>query len=270
MNEEKIKNWLRQYKYCFLRNREYSLYPLSATTKNPVIIVDEFFSPKEWWPDMNWGNWQKENKAVQLPENLIKLPDGGVSLITRRQNCRGYVWKEKPDGTHYKYYTDGFKFSGACLKSKELYHFGRFIWECQMPSYIGAWIALWLYAGDKNGYREVDFEMFAKSWWKATQVSPGLYKGETHATSIHNKSNLRCICPSKRFYWYEMDWQLDYLALYINGRLVFYTTENVPQHPQFVIMNHGIGYYPKMKDWSDFKIGEVLGEMIIKRFIYVR
>lgn len=112
--------------------------------------------------------------------------------------------------------------------------------------------------------------MFAKSWYKATQVSPGVYKGETHATADHNNSSLRCICPSKKFYWYEMDWQPDYLALYINSRLVFYTTENVPQHEQFVIMSMGIGYYDKMKNWDDFKIGEVLGEMIIKQFIYIK
>lgn len=274
MNKEKLNNWLRQYKYCFIWKRKY--YP--DIKLSSIQEFNIFFPFDEWWSDMNWGNWQKSNQAVQLPENIIQLPEGGVKLIARRQNCKGYVWKQKPDGTNYKKYTDGFKFSCACLKSKEIYHFGRFIWQCKMPSYTGAFTALWLYKGhtqsieepESSFYIEIDFEMFAKSNRKATQISPGVYKGESHATASHNKSNLRCICPSKRFYWYEIDWQSDYLALYINSRLVFYTTENIPQHPQFVVMNHSIGYYKKMKPARVFKIGDILGEMIIKQFIYIK
>ena len=276
MNKEQLKNRLRQYKYCFIYNRDYTPFPLDATAEDPAIMLTSF--PLEsWWPDMNWGNWAEKDQAVQLPENIIRLPEGGAKLITRRQNCMGYVWKTAPDGSHYKDYTDGFKFSGACLKSKETYGFGRFIWECRMPSYIGAWIGLWLYNGhtqsvekpEPSFYVEIDFEMFAKSWYKATQVSSGVYKGETHATADHNNSSLRCICPSKRFYWYEIDWQPGYLALYINGRLVFYTTENIPQHEQFVIMSHGIGYFKKMKPYTSFNIGDILGEMIIKQLIHI-
>ena len=276
--KERIKNWFRKYKFCFIWKRGYT----------PFVTTDEYFMKwfwssrklthkaysfidlNNWWPDMNWGNWSTSDQAVQLPENIEQIPGGGVKLIARRQNCEGYVWKTAPDGSHYKVYKGGFKFSTGCLKSKETYGFGRFLWQCQMPSFIGAWTALWLYEGDDDGYREIDFEMFGKNKCGLTQISPGVYKGKDHPTANHYSTRLQCIKPSKRFYWYEMDWQPDYLALYINGRLVFYTTENVPQHEQFVIMSMGIGYYDKMKDWDDFKIGEVVGKMIIKQFIYIK
>ena len=151
MNKEKLNNWLRQYKYCFIWNRKHKLFKniVQFLVDNNVSVYTHAteFSLENWWPDMNWGNWAEEDQVVQLPENIIRLPEGGAKLITRRQNCMGYVWKTAPDGSHYKDYTGGFKFSGACLKSKETYGFGRFIWECQMPSYIGAWIGLWLYNG---------------------------------------------------------------------------------------------------------------------------
>ena len=164
--KEKTKNWLRQFKFCFVWKRKYSPYPLDNTAKNPAKF-DKSFPLNKWWPDMNWGNWSPDNKAVQLPENIIYHPNSGVSLITRRQNCKGYVWKEDPQGgPDYQEWTDGFKFSGACLKSKALYGFGRYLWNVKMPSYIGAWTALWLYKGKVFSK---EFNSFINTYYETTQ-----------------------------------------------------------------------------------------------------
>ena len=266
--KEKIKNWLRKYRYCFIWKREW--IPIYYRLYKKTV-----FNLNDWWPDMNWGNWSKDNQAVYLPENIEQIPGGGVKLIARRQNCKGYRWKRLPNGTDIRVYREGFKFSSGCMKSKELYDYGRYLWNVKMPDYIGAFCAVWLYEGntDEQGidfYEEIDFELFAKSSCSKTQIVPGVYKGKSHAAAIHTNNHIKCIKPSKRFYWYEIDWQEDYIKFYIGGRLVYHVTENIPTHSLAVVINHGIGQYPKMKDWSDFKIGEVVGEMIIKQFIYIK
>ena len=66
-----------------------------------------------------------------------------------------------------------------------------------------------------------------------------------------------------------MDWQKDYVNFYINGMLVARITDDIPQHELNIVMNLSLGWWDKMKDWSEFKLMERVGELRIHKFVYV-
>ena len=256
--KENTKNIFRSFRPCIYISK--GGYNLPKTAE-----VDTFENMENRWLfDLGWGNYNPDSQAAYFRKNAWYLPHGGLRLIAQRED-----WNVISDHKYYKV-----RFTSGCLTSKKKYHFGQFIWDAQFPIEIGCWGALWLWGANGTGevpkwYGEIDFEQFNKSKSKARKISTGTYVGETHPASTHNNSVIKCVKPYMERMIYKIDWQKNYVAFYINGMLVMYINDNIPQREMRVVMNLAVGKFDKMKDWSDFGHLEIVGELRIHKFIYI-
>lgn len=251
---ENTKNVFRAYKPCFYMPK--GSYDLPKTAE-----IETFENMENSWIfDLGWGNYDINNQAVFLKKNAWYMPHGGVRLVAQRED-----WNIIHENKYLKV-----RFTSGCLTSKKKFHFGQYYFDAQFPIEIGCWSALWLWGQDGDKwYEEIDWEQFNKNNFKKNKISVGTYKGQSHATSIHNNSVIKCVCSYRRRKIYMIDWQKDSVSFYINGMLVARITDNVPQHPLNVVLSLGLGWFDKMKDWSEFNVGEIVGQLRIYKFVYI-
>jgi len=221
-----------------------------------VFFFDDFDSPQLDASKWNAGlhQWGRDNNGV-VPENvrLKKIEDEGKQITVLETEAHGDLYKGPVKGVRrvrpaagadsheparYER-TEGGTRVGGLVITREKYGPGRYEVRMKNLPLSGGCSCIWNYLETKDDYTEIDIEMPANGKAKEPNWAnwAGLntyYPGPEH---INEKVfDLGAPQNDGRFHVYRWDWYdgahgEPRVEFYLDGRLLFTSTKNIPKSP---------------------------------------
>jgi len=201
------------------------VYRLKKATDWKLVWSDDFGS-------LNLSKWNRatqkdgSNGTLQYyrPEN-VTVSGGSLNLTAK---------KESYDG---KDYTSGL----VDTKGKYSFKYGKVEARLKLPAAnnFGFFPAVWLWQSvGGNGYYETDIMEFIGKYPNRVYACNHF---ETGSSVKHTFGLIDPIPNPDQFHTYTLEWTKDMLKWYIDDKLYYYTTQNVPQDNMYIIMNLAVG-----------------------------
>ncbi|MEM6480011.1 MAG: family 16 glycosylhydrolase [Pseudomonadota bacterium] len=198
---------------------------LLAAGAQPVLALDRAISDlpgfEDTFAEFDTSAWHPAHYRFSHPHFDT---DWDASLVDAEKGLRLSLRPQSQPGAN--------GFLGASIRRHAPSHFGRYEAELTAARGDGLITGFFLYTGAAYGtqHDEIDWEIFGKdpttaqvAWWKdGTLRSQKIDLGFDAAAG-----------PNR----YAIDWQPDAIRWFVNGTLVFETTEAIPQTPQLLFAN---------------------------------
>lgn len=179
-----------------------------------------------WSDDFSGGKlsnrWMASTGGLGFSPKYVDMSKGMLGLkLTQTKNKKGE-----------------FVSLGAEVQTREVYGFGTYTWEMRSSSTAAEPNAIGVaQSGSSSGIFsflddsavEIDFEVEGNRPQVVWAVNWHKPKWSVKGTRVQSDTG---------FHEYKYVWSKDRIEYYINGKEVWVVTENVPQKPSFVIMNH--------------------------------
>lgn len=222
------------------------------------------FASREWTTAMADGRIMNSSNPWQWYD------DDCVNII----NNNAYL-SVKKKSNHIKYY-DGREFdpvvATGVMRSVETFGYGTFKANIKLPCGFNLWPAFWLVGEGKwpdNG--EIDicegwtnaFGYFRLSGWRTTN--------NIHFADYDTHQDIGCknvpfckslLKPSENFIEYEVKWEPDSVAFYVNGKAVRNCKKDIAQYLRDKKMHVVFDFWTQGEDFN------VDSNMIINNFYY--
>ena len=223
-----------------------------ATLKNPWKLVwqDEFNGTR--LDTTKWNVLIRENSKhgelqYYVPDEVYV--ENGVLRI--RSRIRKYGSKEFTSGR-------------LDTKGKFAPIYGRFEIRAKLPLGKGLWPAHWLYPQDRDWLMEKMMEDAVangkerlipeeRPWYTEIDImeflghEPNILYGTNHYCSFDGTRRSSSgtwrgtVDYTKDFHIYALEWEPDSIRWYIDGNLIYATTNGIPHKPHYLILNTAIG-----------------------------
>lgn len=130
----------------------------------------------------------------------------------------------------------GYDYYGAEYRSSAYFSYGFYAVSMKAADCSGVISSMFTYTG--NPWDEIDIEILGKNMG---QVQFNYY---TNGVGGHEYLYKLGFDASEDFHEYAFDWQPDSITWYVDGTPIYRATENIPSHPQQLMMNvwNCIGY----------------------------
>lgn len=221
-----------------------------------LVWSDEF--DKDGTP--NPANWSYENGFVRNHELQWYQPDnafcknGNLIIEARRE--------QKPNPNYVEGSKDWRKkqpmidFSSTCMitAGKKIWQYGRFELRAKIDISQGVWPAWWTLGVDKNwpANGEIDMMEFYRGKLLANIACLSANKQAEWHSNTFSVDSLGGANWAAQFHVWRMDWEKDYIALYIDDQLLNKVPMNVLvnkdgsgfnpfQQPHYMLLNVAIG-----------------------------
>ncbi|MBB6003514.1 family 16 glycosylhydrolase [Arcicella rosea] len=221
-----------------------------------LVWSDEF--EKDGTP--NPANWSYENGFVRNHELQWYQPDnafcknGNLIIEARRE--------QKPNPNYVEGSKDWRKkqpmidFSSTCMitAGKKIWQYGRFELRAKIDISQGVWPAWWTLGVDKNwpANGEIDMMEFYRGKLLANIACLSANKQAEWHSNTFSVDSLGGANWAAQFHVWRMDWEKDYIALYIDDQLLNKVPMNVLvnkdgsgfnpfQQPHYMLLNVAIG-----------------------------
>ncbi|WP_147124361.1 family 16 glycosylhydrolase [Shimia ponticola] len=135
-------------------------------------------------------------------------------------------------------------FAGASVRRAEPSHFGWYEATLTAARGSGVITGFFLYTGPHYGtqHDEIDWEFFGHD---TTTAQVAWFKDGV----LRNKKIQLGFDAAEGPNTYAIHWQAEFIEWYINGRLAYRTTEDIPQTPQMVFANVW-AVAPELEPWA--------------------
>jgi len=228
----------------------------APTQTGRVLFFDDFDGPaldaSKWKPGLH--QWGKNNNGV-VPENvrLAKIEDEGKQISVLDTEAHGDLYKgpvkgvrriqnprssEPNDPSRYERTEQKTRVGGLVI-TQQKYGSGRYEVRMKNLPLSGGCSCIWNYLETKDDYTEIDIEMPANgkaetaNWpnWAGLNT---YYPGPAH---INEKVyDLGAPQNDGKFHVYRWDWYDGTngdarVEFYLDGRLLFTSTKNIPKSP---------------------------------------
>jgi hypothetical protein len=246
------RNLTAAFVFCFT-------LAISSAQDQPVVIgrvlfYDDFETPSldlaKWVPGLHV--WGRNNRGV-VPENLSlkKLEDQGKTVTVLDTEAHGDLYRgpvkgveavpgrfDTGDPRRYRRIDDGTRVGGL-VWTKQRWGGGRYEIRMKNLPESGGCSCIWNYYEGQRDYTEIDIEMPANGKasgpdWSRWAGLNTYYPDETKINEHHQ--DLGVAQNDGNFHVYGWDWfdgtngppRVDF---YLDGRLLFSSTSNVPRSP---------------------------------------
>lgn len=218
-----------------------------------LVWADEFNSgtkpnPKNWAYERGFVR----NREPQLyTDQNARIEDGSLIIEGRRDHAANPAFDAKSkDWRRSRMFAD---YTSSAIETRNLHQwtYGRFEARARIDPQDGLWPAIWFLGyGPWPGNGEIDLmEYYQKT--VLANLAWGAGGGTWHAV----KTPLSAFTKQdptwgKRFHVWRMDWDADWIRLYLDGRLLNETNlaktinpdgTNPFRRPHFIILNLAIG-----------------------------
>ncbi|MGM0421070.1 MAG: family 16 glycosylhydrolase [Bacillota bacterium] len=123
-------------------------------------------------------------------------------------------------------------FSGSQKRSLDRMGYGTYIANIKTDHAAGSYTAFFMYEGVAEKNDEIDIEIYNDGSRKIDFV---IWK-DGERTNYEQK--LLNFDPTSDFYEYRFDYYPEYIAFFVDGELMAYFTENIPQSDMYLLANH--------------------------------
>lgn len=220
------------HKFDFLRQWERSFHDDFQTGE---------LDAGKWLTSYYWGKALLNESYVQATDhhfftdgNNIRVDDGVLRIITRKEQVEGKVWH--PSLGFYPRtfeYTSGIINTGQSFRQK----YGIFRTKARLNHARNIRHSFWL-VPDKI-LPEIDVFSYSRN---PASIDLNAYSGDVRDRKSlkTKKSRIGGYNFSKRYVIYELDWQPKKLIWKINGVCVRKQKKQVPDEPMYMILNSGV------------------------------
>ncbi|MGN8644825.1 glycoside hydrolase family 16 protein [Gracilibacillus sp. HCP3S3_G5_1] len=192
-----------------------------------LIWQEEFEQNKLDQAKWNIENWaaEKNNEWQYYTPNNIKVSDGKLKLISKKENYNGR------------------SYTSAAIHSKDKFYFryGKVEIRAKLPSGKGIFPAFWMMPNiDNQWLPEIDiFEMLGHQPNEIWMVQHWLDENQ----QLTSKSDhfIGDDDFSKDFHTFSLEWSVDSIKWYIDGIERFQTNNSSPQVDMYLYLNTAIG-----------------------------
>ena len=182
----------------------------------------------------------EEPRIVDPKDYLVDFSKGDTNLFyaaDRYSNGREFncTWsrnavKIENGLLNLKLYEENDKIYGAEFRSKVAYHYGYYATKMKAADCSGVISSFFTYTNNPT-WDEIDIEFLGKDM---TQVQFNYFTdGEGGHEYLYNLG----YDASKEFHEYGFEWLPDSITWFIDGVKIYKATENIPTHPQNLMMN---------------------------------
>ena len=183
--------------------------------------VDEFL----WTKGLRWGTG---DALPAFMDDAFVFDNGILHIMDEKRDCYDV------DGT-LKHYSTG------CLRTsrKFEYNYGWYEVRCQMPGYLGAFPAFWLFPHHDTYYprAEIDIMEHVHSWGNVTSCNMHWNGyGEEHESLGAQKYDVPNIWT--QMHTYSLLWSPGNIKFYADGYMFYeYSGPEVPAEAMYIILN---------------------------------
>lgn len=198
-----------------------SIYKINIIKKESNNLIDDinFSQRKDYWSIIEQNN-NTNHELQQYSLNNATFNDQAIEIVAK---------KEDVGKSHY---TSGF----ITTKDKFAFLYGKIIFKAKAALGKGLLSAVWLLPEDGSSLPEVDVvEILGENPNQVWTVSHFLNNGKAdrHYATID--------IPNNDYSLYELDWKENELDWYINNKLVYTVTDNVPDKRMYLNINLAVG-----------------------------
>ncbi|HNX58190.1 MAG TPA: glycoside hydrolase family 16 protein [Spirochaetota bacterium] len=195
-----------------------------------------FVDDSPWTAAAQGLNWNNEDQAYV--KSNVSVENGKLVLTAKKESWTGLSGRvDNPDSTVTRDYTSGE------LNSSLSWTYGRFEARMKVPRTKGILSAFWMTPADKSWPPEIDIVEILGS-----DTSKAYFTNHYGTSSSHkmNGDNHRAESDlADDFHVYAVEWEPDAIRWYIDGTLLFTSTEGVPDKASILRFSLPVG-----PDWE--------------------
>jgi beta-glucanase (GH16 family) len=216
-------------------------------------------TPGIWNYELSWGITPSPYLCTYKPSNVTI--SNKIEMKVRKES--GIGWYRDKDWNLHQVMTD---YTGGFLISKESFLYGKFRFKCNLPSWRGAWPAVWLIdtSGKMGVPPEIDiFESMQKNCLSRNK-STCSYHDLPDNHQNYSKEFVKSVRHSQGDHVFELIWEPGMLRFYADNSCTMVVTKDqvkrFPDCPMNLIVDLTIG------DWGTRDHEELF---VIKELEYV-
>jgi len=260
--ERTFNDWITVTKLRFLSITRYILGIESKSVfppKDYKLVFEEDFKkldPEIWGVGLPWG---------VVSENWLMYYDNTPDCVVANDMLHLYT-KYKPKEFDSRV---TIPFGVGAIFSKQLWQYGWFEIEAQLPEGKNLWPAIWLTgawppeidimeAYSENGSGMKSKYMGLEDW----KIQPNLHFGEPDSMMRFGADNHPIQEATNKIVKYTLHWTKDFIKIYYDGHLILKTTSpkllewyNKENDPMSLLLNNGV--MDRCADDSTFKVKSV-------------
>ncbi|MBI3141553.1 MAG: glycoside hydrolase family 16 protein [Bacteroidetes bacterium] len=188
-----------------------------------------------WSPNFSWGQHASEDNQCYMVDDVFEVDNGILRIRCERRDTMAKVFL--PD---WSMTTQQFHYVSGHLYSRNSFsqQYGYFEMRAKTAFGHGFNSAFWMMA--HTGWPpEIDiFEVLGRDPNNLRTSNHFLDKNGEHGmeTRFHTTHDL-----SSTFNVFAMEWDPAGIKWYLNGNLLFTSTNNIPQEPMYLLISHALG-----------------------------
>lgn len=235
---------LEDYSPQYLNKDTKPLSPINDENGWQLIWEDEFSEE-----NLNESYWNKVDSGVNYNGELQYYSSRNIT----QNNDSLFLTAENEQFDENHPYTS----AKVTTENKISFHYGKIEIKAKYPHEVGMFPAIWLLpAGqgsdlDKKLLPEIDI-------FESVGNAPNTVYSVLHYKDMHGDNqkvfSTNIVSNYEDFHTYSIEWSKELLSWYIDDKLVFSTSENIPTEPMYLIINLAVGgdWFPHPNETTKF------------------